>query len=160
MCGGGVNSSDSTSYSFFHSFSEDLWRESIQITFYIKGPWMYINSSINSPVPPYTASILWQGSCFSSCHQIILLAFQTIGHLKKEMESLFIPFENTTQKFYMLLSLVSIWPNLVLQSYLLTREARKCNICAWQPNVHLEFDESISKRRRNIKYSTITTLLY
>lgn len=80
---GGVNSSDSTSYSFFHSFSEDLWRESIQITFYIKGPWIYINSSINSPVPPYTASILWQGSCFSSCHQIILLAFQTIGHLKK-----------------------------------------------------------------------------
>lgn len=40
--------------------------------------------------------------------------------------------------------------HLVTWSFLATREDRNCNICAWQPWVHLKFDGSISKRRGNI----------
>ena len=64
------------------------------------------------------------------------------------------PLRTPPRSFTCYFHLYPVGQKWVAWSYLAAREATKCNICAWQPCVHLKFDGYICKRRGN------TSILY
>ena len=88
-----------------------------------------------------------------------LMGISGNGKLKKKKErkkwmTCSFPLRTPPRSFTCYFHLHPVGQKWIAWSYLAAREATKCNICAWQPCVHLKFDGYICKRRGN------TSILY